>query len=66
MNPIKAVIKKVYFRPILSPIRPKINAPSGLIRKPMVNKATVSRNADTGLALEKNCCDRTLARLPKI
>jgi hypothetical protein len=56
----------VYLRPILSPIHPNRNAPSGRIRNPAVNSAIVLKSAATGWVFSKNFTDSTAAKLPKM
>ena len=61
-----SVTRKVYLRPMRSPIHPNRNAPNGRTRKPAVNSAMVLSSAATGWALSKNLTDNTAAKLPKI
>src|SRR5262249_21290004 len=61
-----SVMRKVYLRPMRSPIHPKRNAPSGRIRNPAVNSAIVLSKAATGWDFSKNLTDKTAAKLPKI
>ena len=61
-----SVTRKVYLRPMRSPIQPNRNAPSGRIRKPAVNSAMVLSSAATGWLFSKNLTDNTAAKLPKI
>jgi hypothetical protein len=49
------VSKKVYFRPIRSPMRPNTRAPKGRITKPAAKVASAARNPAVGLSWGKNC-----------
>ncbi len=60
------VTRKVYLRPIRSPIQPKTKAPKGRTRNPAVNNAIVLSRAATGWVLSKNLTARTAAKLPKM
>ena len=60
------VTRKVYLRPMRSPIQPNRKAPSGRMRKPAVNSAIVLSNAATGWLFSKNLTDKIAAKLPKM
>lgn len=60
--PLK-VIRNVYFRPTISPTRPNTSAPSGRIKKPIVNSATVLSRPATGCDFSKNFTARMEVRL---
>src|SRR5690606_30710016 len=57
---------KVYFLPIISPRRPKNNAPNGLTTNPAAKVAKVERKAAVGLSAGKNLVEITIDKLPKI
>jgi hypothetical protein len=61
-----SVMRKVYLRPTLSPIRPNRRAPSGRIRNRPRTARSVLRKAATGWLFSKNLTDRIAARLPKM
>ena len=58
------VIRKVYFRPIRSPSRPKTSAPNGRTAKPAAKASSVKMKAAVGGADEKNCFARIAASVP--
>ena len=60
------VIMKVYFRPIISPKRPKNKAPKGRTTNPAAKVARVARKAVVAFSFGKNWVDIIVARLPKI
>ncbi|MNX58307.1 hypothetical protein D3C86_891440 [compost metagenome] len=61
-----SVTIKVYLRPIISPSRPKNNAPKGRTTNPAAKVANVDRKAAVGLSEGKNFVEITMERLPKI
>jgi hypothetical protein len=61
-----SVTRNVYFLPTRSPNLPKTNAPKGLTINPAAKVANVERNAAVGFVFGKNCCDKIVARLPKM
>jgi hypothetical protein len=61
---IRIVMRKVYFRPTISPIRPKKRAPKGRIAKPAANARRAKTNPAVSLMPEKNCRLMMPAREP--
>ena len=61
-----SVTMKVYFRPIISPIRPKNNAPNGRTTKPAAKVAKVAKKEAVAFSFGKNWVEIILAKLPKI
>ena len=74
MQPIKNVAPpmssnvtmNVYLRPIISPRRPKNNAPNGRTTNPAAKVASVERKAAVGLPSGKNLVASTTASDPKM
>jgi hypothetical protein len=62
----RSVTRKVYFRPMMSPRRPKKMAPKGRTTKPAAKVARVERKAAVGLSLGKNCVAMMVASEPKM
>ncbi len=58
------VTRKVNFRPIRSPIRPKNAAPNGRTAKPAPNVASEARSAVVSLPGGKNCVEKNAASTP--
>ena len=58
------VIKNVYLRPIISPRRPKTNAPNGRTINPAANASKANISPVVGSAFAKNCLAITAANDP--
>jgi hypothetical protein len=63
--PISVIVtRKVYFRPTMSPSRPKTSAPKGLTKKPAAKASNVKMKAAEGATPEKNLVARIAASVP--
>ena len=58
------VIRKVYLRPIRSPMRPKTSAPSGRTAKPAPKVARLARKAAVSLPGGKKSAEKNTASVP--
>jgi hypothetical protein len=64
-RPISTMVtRKVYFRPKVSPKRPKMSAPSGRTANPAANANNVNTNAAEGLTPEKNLVAKIVLSVP--
>jgi hypothetical protein len=61
-----SVTRKVYFRPMRSPRRPKKSAPNGRTTNPAANVAKVDKKAAVGFSEGKNFVEIVVAKLPKM
>ena len=63
---IVIVIRNVYLRPTMSPIRPKITAPNGRTAKPAAKASSVMMNCAVVDSGAKNCLPTTAASVPNM
>ena len=61
---IRMVTRKVYLRPIMSPRRPKTNAPKGRTRKPAAKASSAKMKAAPASRPLKNCLAMMAASEP--
>ena len=61
---VSSVTRKVYLRPIRSPIRPNTSAPSGRTPKPAPNVARLASSAARSLPGGKNSSPKKTASVP--